>query len=65
MQIWSASPLLGGSVQSVRHVVELFIAFGLTHPHRPGTNHPGQKATDAFAGVDGVVAVLRAGDEAD
>lgn len=30
MQIWLADPLLGGNVQSLRHVVELLAAFGLT-----------------------------------
>ncbi len=30
MQIWLADPLLGGSVQGARHVVELLAAFGLT-----------------------------------
>jgi putative Mg2+ transporter-C (MgtC) family protein len=30
MQSWLAGPLLGGNVQGVRHMVELFAAFGLT-----------------------------------
>jgi putative Mg2+ transporter-C (MgtC) family protein len=30
MHIWLTAPLLGGDVQSARHVVELFAAFGLT-----------------------------------
>jgi putative Mg2+ transporter-C (MgtC) family protein len=30
MQIWLAGPLLGGHVQGVRHLIELFAAFGLT-----------------------------------
>jgi putative Mg2+ transporter-C (MgtC) family protein len=30
MQIWLADPLLGGAVQSGRHLVELLAAFGLT-----------------------------------
>jgi putative Mg2+ transporter-C (MgtC) family protein len=30
MQSWLAAPLLGGNVQSLRHLVELFAAFGLT-----------------------------------
>lgn len=31
MQIWlTGAPLLGGSVQSARHAVELFAAFGST-----------------------------------
>src|SRR5947209_20619422 len=30
MYSWLAGPLLGGDVQGVRHVVELFAAFGLT-----------------------------------
>ncbi|OBG94160.1 Mg2+ transporter-C (MgtC) family protein [Mycobacterium sp. E3251] len=30
MQSWLAAPLLGGNVQGVRHLVELFVAFGLT-----------------------------------
>src|ERR1700758_5841996 len=30
MQVWLADPLLGGSVQGVRHLVELLAAFGLT-----------------------------------
>ncbi|WP_156689628.1 MgtC/SapB family protein [Mycobacterium sp. Marseille-P9652] len=30
MHTWLAAPLLGGEVQGVRHVVELFAAFGLT-----------------------------------
>src|ERR1700742_1510711 len=30
MQIWLSGPLLGGDVQGIRHVVELFVAFGLT-----------------------------------
>jgi putative Mg2+ transporter-C (MgtC) family protein len=30
MQIWLADPLFGGAVQSGRHLVELFAAFGLT-----------------------------------
>jgi putative Mg2+ transporter-C (MgtC) family protein len=30
MQIWLADPLFGGPVQSGRHLIELFAAFGLT-----------------------------------
>lgn len=30
MQSWLTAPLFGGSVQGLRHVVELFVAFGLT-----------------------------------
>jgi MgtC family len=30
MQIWLAGPLLGGTVQGSRHLIELFAAFGLT-----------------------------------
>lgn len=30
MHIWLTAPLLGGDVQSARHAVELFAAFGLT-----------------------------------
>src|SRR5271155_2893494 len=30
MEIWLADPLFGGAVQSGRHLVELFAAFGLT-----------------------------------
>ncbi|OBH21061.1 MgtC/SapB family protein [Mycobacterium sp. E3247] len=30
MESWLAAPLLGGNVQGVRHLVELFVAFGLT-----------------------------------
>jgi putative Mg2+ transporter-C (MgtC) family protein len=30
MHIWLTAPLFGGEVQSARHVVELFAAFGLT-----------------------------------
>lgn len=30
MQNWLAAPLLGGNVQGLRHLVELFAAFGLT-----------------------------------
>jgi putative Mg2+ transporter-C (MgtC) family protein len=30
MQIWLADPLFGGAVQSGRHLIELFAAFGLT-----------------------------------
>jgi len=30
MHIWLADPLFGGAVQSGRHVIELFAAFGLT-----------------------------------
>lgn len=30
MHSWLTAPLLGGDVQSVRHVTELFVAFGLT-----------------------------------
>src|ERR1700727_2771344 len=30
MHMWLTSSLLGGDVQSVRHLVELFAAFGLT-----------------------------------
>jgi putative Mg2+ transporter-C (MgtC) family protein len=30
MQIWLAGPLLGGTAQDSRHLVELFAAFGLT-----------------------------------
>src|ERR1700757_5392171 len=30
MQIWLADPLLGGTAQGSRHLIELFAAFGLT-----------------------------------
>jgi len=30
MQIWLADALFGGTVQSSRHLIELFAAFGLT-----------------------------------
>jgi putative Mg2+ transporter-C (MgtC) family protein len=30
MQSWLIAPLFGGNVQGVRHLVELFAAFGLT-----------------------------------
>jgi putative Mg2+ transporter-C (MgtC) family protein len=30
MQIWLADALFGGTVQSSRHLVEVFAAFGLT-----------------------------------
>jgi putative Mg2+ transporter-C (MgtC) family protein len=30
MQSWLTAPLFGGNVQGLRHVVELFVAFGLT-----------------------------------
>jgi len=30
MQIWLADPLLGGKAQGLRHLIELFAAFGLT-----------------------------------
>ena len=30
MQIWLAGPLLGGTAQGSRHLIELFAAFGLT-----------------------------------
>lgn len=30
MQIWPAGPLLGGTAQGSRHLIELFAAFGLT-----------------------------------
>lgn len=30
MQTWLTAPLFGGNVQGVRHLIELFVAFGLT-----------------------------------
>jgi hypothetical protein len=30
METWLADPLFGGAVQSGRHLIELFAAFGLT-----------------------------------
>jgi putative Mg2+ transporter-C (MgtC) family protein len=49
MQIWPADPLFGGAVQSGRHLIELFAAFGLT----------------ALIGLEGVSAVLSGEDETD